>query len=214
MFTGHDVSMNPHPRHDEIDEAARFDRLARWYDFCIKPAEWLISRHRRELLAKAHGEVLEVGVGTGKTLHLYPPHCRLTGIDPSQKMIERARQKAAKLGLDVTLREMAAEALDFPASTFDTCAASLTFCSVADPRLALGEIHRVVRPGGQLLMVEHIRPRGRLGSLSDRLDPWYYRQSCHINRRTPEYVREAGFEVVLEERWLWGVFAAVQAFRR
>ena len=196
-----------------IDEAARFDRLAPWYDLSIKPAELAINRRRRELLAQARGDVLELGVGTGQTLRLYPPDCRLTGIDPSQKMLERARHKAQRLGRQVDLRPMSAEALDFPAASFDTVVSSLVFCSVDDPSRALAEARRVLRPGGQLLMIEHIRPHGRLGHAFDRVDPWFYQQSCHLNRRTPDYVREAGFELAAEEGWLFGIFSAVQAYR-
>jgi len=200
--------------HDELDEAARFDRLAPCYDVCIKPAELLVQRRRRGLLAQAHGDVLEVGIGTGQTLRLYPITTRLTGVDPSEKMLVRARRKADRLGRTVELRLMSAEELDFPDASFDSVVASLTFCSVAAPGGALAEIGRVLRVGGQLLMVEHIRPGGRLGRVFDRADPWFYQQSCHINRRTPDYVRQAGFELIQEERWLWGIFCALRAVRQ
>src|SRR5712692_7286052 len=196
-----------------IDEAARFDRLAPWYDLSIKPAELVIYRRRRELLAQARGDILELGVGTGQTLRLYPPGCRLTGIDPSEKMLERARRKARRMGRKADLRLRSAEALDFPTAAFDTVVSSLVFCSVDDPSRALAEAHRVLRPGGQMLMIEHIRPPGRYGRLFDRLDPWFYQQSCHLNRSTPEDVRKAGFELVSDERWLFGAFAAVRARR-
>jgi phosphatidylethanolamine/phosphatidyl-N-methylethanolamine N-methyltransferase len=156
--------------------------------------------------------VLEAGIGTGRTLALYPPGCRITGIDPSARMLERARRRAGRLHLNVDLRQMAAEQLDFADASFDTVSTSLTFCSVADPSGALAEMRRVLRPDGQLLMVEHVRPSAqRLGRLFDRLDPWWYERSCHLARRTPDDVRAAGFHVLDEQRWFKGVFAAIRA---
>jgi len=194
------------------DEAQRFDELARWYDVAIAPAEWLIHRRRKQLLARAHGDVLEVGIGTGRTLAFYPPGCRVTGIDPSREMLERARRRARRLKVQVDLRLMAAEQLEFAEDSFDTVVSSLVFCSVIDPDRALAEIGRVLRPQGQLLMIEHVRPdTHRLGRLFDRLDPWWYRRSCHLARRTPDAVGKAGFEVLEEERWLKSVFVALRA---
>jgi len=127
-------------------------------------------------------------------------------------MLERARRRARRLRMDVDLRVMPAEQLEFSDGSFDTVVSSLVFCSVTDPARALAEIRRVLRPEGQLLMVEHVRPLGhRLGRLFDRLDPWWYRRSCHLARRTPDAVCNAGFEVLEEERWLKGVFASIQA---
>jgi phosphatidylethanolamine/phosphatidyl-N-methylethanolamine N-methyltransferase len=201
------------PQQAPIDETARFDRQAPYYDLSILPVEWVINRRRRRLLAHARGDVLEIGVGTGRTLSLYPPECRLTGVEPSEKMLERGRRRAARLGRPIDLRLMSVESLEFPADSFDTVASSLVFCSVEEPARALAEIRRVLRPGGQLLMIEHIRARDWLGRLFDRLDPWFYQQSCHLNRRTPEDVRAAGFEVVADERWLFGAFASLRATR-
>ncbi|MHB8621419.1 MAG: class I SAM-dependent methyltransferase [Chloroflexota bacterium] len=198
--------------HEPIDEASRFDELARWYDMAIAPAEWLIQRRRKELLAKAQGDVLEVGIGTGRTLPFYPPGCRVTGVDTSGKMLERACRRARWLGMAVDLRLMPAEQVDFAGGSFDTVVSSLVFCSVSDPQRALAELRRVLRPAGQLLMVEHVRPNSRLlGRLFDRLDAWWYRRSCHLARRTPDAVRTAGFSVVEEQRWLRGVFAIIRA---
>jgi phosphatidylethanolamine/phosphatidyl-N-methylethanolamine N-methyltransferase len=194
-----------------IDEAARFDKLAPAYDLSILPAELAIGRRRKRLLQRAHGDVLEIGIGTGRTLRFYPSDSRISGVDVSGEMLERARRRAAKLGRAVELRKMPADTLEFGDASFDAVVSSLVFCSVEAADRALREIRRVLRPGGELLMVEHIRPQGWLGRLFDWLDPWFYRQSCHVNRRTPEYVSAAGFDIVDEERWLRGVFASVRA---
>jgi len=198
--------------HPAVDEAARYDELAPWYDLAIAPVEWLIRRRRTRLLAGARGDVLEVGGGTGRTLRLYPPDCRITGIDPSEKMLERARRRGARVRLEVHVRHIAAEQLAFEDASFDTVSSSLTFCSVADPKRALAERRRVLRPYGQLLMIEHVRPPGRyLGRLFDRLDPWWYKRSCHLARRTPDDVRAGEFGVVEEQRWLKGALVAIRA---
>ena len=194
-----------------IDESARFDKLAPVYDLSILPVEMVVRRRRARLLEHAHGDVLEIGVGTGRTLRFYPRDSRITGIDVSREMLERARIRVARLGRAADLQLMPAGQLTFADASFDVVVSSLVFCSVEAADLAMQEIRRVVRPGGKLLMTEHIRPSGWLGRLFDRLDPWFYRQSCHLNRRTPERVRAAGFEVTEEHRWLWGIFATLRA---
>ena len=198
-------------RPEVIDEATRFDKLAPTYDLSILPAELVVRGWRAELLRRAHGEVLEIGIGTGRALRCYPPDARITGIDVSREMLSRARSRAARLGRAVDLRVMSAGELRFPDASFDAVVCSLVFCAIEATDRALHEIGRVLRPGGELLMVEHIRPGGRLGRLFDWLDPWFYRQSCHLNRRTPERVRTAGFEIVEEHRRLWGIFAGLRA---
>jgi phosphatidylethanolamine/phosphatidyl-N-methylethanolamine N-methyltransferase len=194
-----------------IDEMVRWDRQAPTYDFLIKPTEWIVGRRRARLLAEASGNVLEIGVGTGRTFALYRPDVRLSGIDLSTQMLDHARQTAERLGRQVELRQMGAEELHFSDDSFDCVVTSLVFCSVGDPARALAEIRRVLRPGGRLLMLEHVRAVGRLGNLFDRLEPWYYRQSCHLNRETAEDVRRAGFEAQHEERWVKGAFMALAA---
>jgi phosphatidylethanolamine/phosphatidyl-N-methylethanolamine N-methyltransferase len=193
------------------DEGERYDHIAPYYDLTIKPLDAIIGGRRRELLSHARGEVLEVGIGTGRTLPQYPTDVHITGIDPAAKMLAVARRRAQRLGLAVDLQVMSAEHLRFPAASFHTVVSSLAFCSIPDPDAALREIRRVLRPGGQLLLVEHIRPRGGLGWLFDHLDPWYYRVSCHLNRQLPAHLVQAGYVIRRDERWLHGMFMVVQA---
>jgi ubiquinone/menaquinone biosynthesis C-methylase UbiE len=98
-----------------------------------------------------------VAVGTGRNLAIYPADVRLTGIDLSPRMLDRARDRAAALGRDVELRVADAQDLPFADEVFDTVVCTLGLCSIPDERAAVREMHRVLRPGGRLLLLEHVR---------------------------------------------------------
>ena len=150
---------------------------------------------RRRLLSLVRGpRVLEVGVGTGQNLPLYSSGLRVDGIDLSGRMIERARRRTAAAA--VTLYEMDAQDLAFPDAVFDTVVSTCVFCSVPDPVRGLREVRRVLRPDGQAVFLEHMRPEGPyLGPLFDRLDPIISRRGPHINRRTLDNINAAGLHV-------------------
>ena len=192
---------------------ARYDRVAAVYDLCIIPTEALVRRERRRLLSQARGRTLELGIGTGASLAFYPPDRRVYGVDPSPEMLRRAIGRARSLHRPLGTAVMVAEALGYADATFDTVVATLVFCSVEDPMGALAEARRVLRPGGTLLLLEHVRPEGRLGRLFDRLDPWWVKRSCHLNRRTGELMTEAGFHIQSERRWAKSIFRAISATR-
>ena len=141
--------------------------------------------------------VLEVAVGTGSNMPFYPPGIHVTAFDISSARVGRARQRAQMLGLDVDLRVMDAERLEFPTGGFDTAVATWVLCSVPDAVAALRELGRVVKPKGQILLLEHVRVDAPvIGRLMDWLDPWAVRRGAgHINRHTVETVRQAGLEV-------------------
>src|SRR5204863_7331930 len=105
---------------------------------------------------RAVGEVLEVAVGTGRNLPFYPDGTRLTGVDWSPAMLAIARQRAAALGREADLRQGDAQALDFPDESFDTVLCALGLCALPDDRRAVTEMARVLRPGGRLLLVDHV----------------------------------------------------------
>lgn len=185
---------------------ARYDRIARIYDRIERVSERRFAPMRVTLWSRVRGSrVLEVGVGTGKNIPYYPPNAQLTAIDLSPRMLAQARGRAARLGRAVDLREADAQALPFPDASFDTVVATFVFCSVPDPVIGLQELRRVLVPGGQLLLLEHVLSRRRiLRTIMRLLNPVMLRMSgANINRETVENVRRAGFvELTVEDRWL------------
>ncbi len=181
----------------------RYDRVALIYDLMEGPGG-VMNRWRRALWSRASGRVLEVGVGTGRNMPYYPPGVQVTAIDFSPRMLERARKRAARLGLGVDLRLMDAQQMDFPDGSFDTVVTTCVFCSVPDPVLGLREVRRVCRPDGQVLLLEHVRSRMPLvGELLDILNPiTTLLIGVNINRDTVGNIRRAGL-VIVEEKDLW-----------
>lgn len=166
----------PRQREDSSVVQRRYDRIARAYDLLEGSMELLaLTRWRRLLWARVGDRsrrVLEVGVGTGKNLPLWPAGADITAIDLSERMLERARRRARALGLSPRLERMDVEALELPDDGFDAAVASFVFCPVADPLRGLRELRRVLRPGGRLLLLEHQRSESPLvARVLDVLDP-------------------------------------------
>jgi ubiquinone/menaquinone biosynthesis C-methylase UbiE len=214
------TAMGPTPRigtERDSEQAAttrRYDRNAFLYDLYDQPMDLLggVRRRRRRMLAHARGRVLEVGVGTGRNLDLYPVGIELTAIDVSDRMLTRAQRRARRLGMPPIVFEQADIGwLPYLDATFDTIVATCVFCSVADPIAGLAELVRVVRHDGEVLLVEHVRPRSRiLGRLADRLNPVIVRLiGANINRHTEDNVFAAGLEVLDVRRG--GVWREIRA---
>ena len=177
---------------------ARYQRIARFYDLMEVLPERRFAPWRERLWSLVSGpRVLEVGVGTGKNMPYYPPGVHVTGVDLTPGMLEQARKRAAALGLDVELHLGDAQSLEFEDDSFDSAVATCVFCSVPDPVLGLKELRRVVRPGGQIILLDHVRSeKPLLGRLMDILNPLVVRiTGANINRRTVENVRKAGLEI-------------------
>jgi len=193
----------------------RYDRQAATYDLHGALLERLAGgRWRRLLWSKVEGDrVLEVGVGTGINLAYYPPGAGVVAIDLSPKLLARAADKARKNGKPVELGLMDAQRLAFADDSFDCAATSFVFCSVPDPIAGLTEVRRVLKPGGRLVLLEHVRLRNRLlGWLMDLLNPILVRLSgANINRDTVANMERAGFQVVAVHGLLAGLVKLIEA---
>lgn len=146
-----------------------------------------MAGHRRELLATASGRVLEIGAGTGLNLPHYPDGIELVLTEPEAPMARRLERRAD----GATILPASAEELPFDDASFDTAVSTLVLCTVADPARAVAELERVLRPGGRLLFIEHVRGEGVLARWQDRLDrPWrHIGNGCHANRDTLSLLR-------------------------
>ena len=190
----------------------RYDRTARHYDIMTWSMEVMaMDRYRSRLIAEVEGaRVLEVGVGTGRNLSLYPDAVQVDAIDFSPRMLERAQRRPPRT--NVRLAVMDVQELAWPSETFDTVVSTCVFCSVPDALKGLQEIRRVLRAGGRALFLEHVRPGTPwLAALFDWLDPFVSRRGPHINRRTMETIRAAGFVVEREENLMSDVLKLVVA---
>lgn len=167
---------------------------------------------RDDLVGDLEGDILEIGVGSGPNLARYRRASRICAIEPNAQRAESAQREAARLPIPVTLKTAPAECIPFDSASFDHVVSSLVFCSVDDPVTALREIQRVLKPGGTLHMVEHVRPQNAaMGLLFHALTPFWRRlaSNCHLDRPTVETVRGAGWEVEVVRRKL--VFVHLRA---
>lgn len=174
----------------------RYDRVARIYDIFEQPMEVMsLKKWRLEVTRDLKGKVLEVGVGTGKNIPYYPEGIDITAIDFSEKMLERAKEKAKKLNKKVNLIQMDAQDMKFSDNTFDTVFTTCVFCSVPDPIKGLKEIRRVCKPTGKIIMIEHVRSEKKvLGLIMDLMNPLVVNSyGANINRRTVENIHESGY---------------------
>ncbi|KXS43051.1 Ubiquinone/menaquinone biosynthesis C-methylase UbiE [Candidatus Frackibacter sp. WG12] len=177
----------------------RYNRVARVYDLLEAPMELMAQgRLREEVFSHVEGRVLEVGIGTGKNIDYYPEGVKVVGIDFSEKMLERAREKLHRIDVKIDLIEMDAQDMTFADNTFDTVVTTCVFCSVPDPIKGLKEINRVCKPEGKVIMLEHVRSKNLvLGKFMDLINPIPVRLwGANINRKTVENVREAGLKIV------------------
>lgn len=194
-----------------------WDRLAPRYDAAMRRGEPLLfgRGHREAVCRQARGEVLEVAIGTGLNLPHYPDRVRLTGVDLSPAMLALARERADRLGRDLVLVQGPAERLPFGSESFDTVVCTLSLCSVADERAAIGEMFRVLRPGGQVLLYDHVAATNRFVLTLQR---WWEKASLRLaadyqTRHPLPLVREAGFHVTESRRFRLGTVETLRAVK-
>lgn len=187
-----------------------------WYDRHVLP--YLIdmacgirpvARQREKVVPLAHGQVLEVGIGTGLNIPFYDKTrvSRITGVDPALRMHGLAQKRIAQAGLDVDLIGLSAERLPVDDASFDTVVCTYTLCTIPDPAAALAEMRRVLKPGGKLLFSEHGRaPDANVSKWQTRLQPYWSKLAggCMLDRDVPLLLRDAGFQSEVQSRYLPG----------
>jgi ubiquinone/menaquinone biosynthesis C-methylase UbiE len=183
----------------------RYDRMAPYFEGMEAVMEGLFFKNwRKKLWAKVEGyHILEVGVGTGKNFDYYPAEARITAIDFSQEMLKQAARKRDRKHTPVELHLMDVQSLCFADNSFDTVIASFVFCSVPLPLKGLKELYRVCKPGGQVLLLEHVlSSKPVLAKIMNFVNPAIVRLAgANINRNTVKNVKACGFASVrVDER--------------
>ena len=185
-----------------------YDRLAAYYDAVMRPLERAGLARLRAAAASnlpPRSRILEVGAGTGANFRFYPEGSSGAASELSREMLLRARDVRERPA-GIHLIQCRAERLPFADDSFDAALATLVFCSVADPAQGLAELRRVVRSGGTVALLEHVRPAGPLGRLFDALNTLTVALfDDHFNRRTAEEAERAGLRIVRVERRLFGI---------
>lgn len=208
-------TMTDHDRFDEHDLQQIYDRFAPGYRWTALASDVPLGARalRRWVMGKATGHVLDVACGTGENVPFLPPVAAVTAVDLSPQMLARARRRSERLGRDVDLRQMSAQALDFPDGSFDTVTTAMSTCTFPDPVAALREMARVARPGGRILLLEHGRSRvGWIGRFQDRRAERHYQAAgCRWNQDVLGIVADAGLTVEDIRTRTWGVITAVVA---
>lgn len=206
---------HPRPVGEETDRVRGiYDMMAPRYDRVIAIADRVLFADGRQwACAAATGQVLEIAIGTGRNLPFYPPGAQLTGVDLSPGMLARARTRAETLAHPVDLQLGDAQRLSFPDASFDAVVATLTMCSIPDDQAAVAEMARVLRPGGRLVLLDHVVSTSRpVRAVQRLLDPALVRlQGDHLLRDPEIAVRRAGLVIEELTRSRWGIVLRLAA---
>jgi ubiquinone/menaquinone biosynthesis C-methylase UbiE len=185
----------------QTSNLTRYERIALFYDLLDLPFERRRYRALRPLLFQGlTGRLLDAGVGTGRNFPFYPSNASVVGIDLSPAMLSRAERRLREATAPVELRRMDVTALDFPDATFDAAVATFLFCVLPDELqvAALRELGRVVKPGGRIMLLEYVRPRGTIRRIVSRIwRPWIaWAYGASFDRQTERHIPEAGLRVI------------------
>jgi ubiquinone/menaquinone biosynthesis C-methylase UbiE len=193
-----------------------WDTFAPRYDSGMRFIEWVQFGGGREwVCSRARGEVLEVAVGTGRNLPLYPAEVSVTGVELSPAMLSQAKLRARDLTRPVSLAEGDAQALPFADESFDTVVCTLSMCAIPDDRAALAEMWRVLRPGGRLLLLDHIGSTWPpILAIQRLVEKRTIRSAGEYQTRRPRLIAEAiGFAIAEAERLKAGTVERLAAIK-
>ena len=186
-----------------IKSREKYNRIARVYDAHSKFAEKLwLANWREQFFSPLTGNILEIGIGTGKSIECYDKKAKVMGIDFSEKMLEKAHSKLAESGKkNITLQQMDVENLNFKDNAFDHVVTSCVFCSVPNPIKGLKEIRRVLKPTGKLVMIEHVLSKNQVIALMEQAcNPiTRFLMGANINRNTKQNIINSGMKIIKEE---------------
>jgi len=184
-----------------MDQNNKYDGVARVFDFFREGDMRRWGHAQKNHFKHMQGKVLHIGIGTGMEIINFPSGLDITGVDLSPKMLERALWRARQYQGKIRFCLMNAESLAFPDNTFDTVATVCVFCTVAHPVAGLKECRRVLKPGGKLLMFEHVMSKNLIYGLSLKFMSLFTTalEGTHLDRNTVENVRKAGFTVQKEK---------------
>jgi ubiquinone/menaquinone biosynthesis C-methylase UbiE len=187
--------------------AAGYDRDMAFFDRHVftDTRDWICS--------KATGQTLEVAIGTGLNITHYPDHVELTGVEWSPAMLDHARRRADQVGRTVDLRPGDAQALDFPDTSFDTVVCTFSLCAIPDDHQAVTEMARVLRPGGLLLLADHVESTAWLARAAQRLLEVVTIPlgGEHFRRRPARYLDSLGFNIEAHDRFKLGIVERLAA---